>query len=205
MRLREIVDMLKSVELKQIIVGEQDDQIIALLNMAIIDVYSRLNILQEEQIIMLKKNRTRYNLIETSQKILSVYRGEVGKEGGELDQIAINDNNDPDSVFTPAPYILYVPIFTQKTYLSVVQVVIPPFITSKNIDTLDLIVPPQLMECITNYVGYRAYISMNGHEQQSDAQSYYNRYLRAINDVLQRGAVHPTILTNKKLTERGFR
>jgi len=62
MRLRELFDILKNTELKQIIIGEDDQKVFDLLNLALIEVYGKFNILQEEQIIKMVAGKTRYRL-----------------------------------------------------------------------------------------------------------------------------------------------
>lgn len=201
MRLQELVTILKDTELKQIIVGEDDAQVLHLLNLALVDVYSNLDILQEEQIITMVDGQSRYRLQDNSVRVLQVYKKE--KEWTYSEPIPLNDINSDFSVFTPQPYVLHVPRPIGGLTLSVIQSVTPPYVTKENIDILDFIIPPQLMEPIVNYCGYRAYISMNG-DQQTENSSHYNRYKRSVMDVKQRGLVQYSILTNIKGLDNGF-
>ena len=201
MRLNEIIEILKDTELKQIIVGEDDDQVYSLLNLALIDVYGKFDMLQEEQIITMQDGVFRYRLQDNSQRLLRV----IGKTEKDCDpeELPINDSNNDKSVFTPQPYILHVPKPIDQEILSCIISVTPPIVTKSNIDTLDLIVPPQLLEPIVNYVGYRAYLSVNG-DNAYEHSAHYQRYLRSIQEVYQRGLTHFSILTNTKTTDRGF-
>lgn len=208
MRLTEIVDILKSTELKQIVVGEDDVQVLSLLNLALIDVYSKFNILQEEQVITIKEGVTRYTLQDNSQAVMQVFCRNLDENPPDgydaYEEVPINDINCDESVFTPQPYILHVPNPDVGKEYSVIQSVSPPYITVDNVNTVDFLIPPQLMEPLVNYVGYRAYISMNG-DEQAESSSHYRRYMRSVQDVQKRGLVHYTILTNTKTTDRGFR
>lgn len=201
MRLQEIVDILKTTELKQIVIGENDAQIISLLNLALIDVYARLNILQEEQIVRLEAGKTRYQMQDNSQRILQIYG--KPKNQDEYEEIPINDIKDERSVFTPQPFVLHVPIPEDGKVLSVMHSVSPPYVTTQNITTLDFIVPPQLMEPIVNYVGYRAYKSMDGSEQ-TEMATHYKAYINSIKETQKLGLVHQSIMTNTKTKDRGF-
>ena len=201
MRLNEIINILKTTELKQIVVGEDDEFVLSLLNMAMIEIYAKLDILQEEQIIKLQDDITRYRLQDNSQRVIQVHRGRYYDD--VMEEIGINDINDNESVFTPQPYVMHVPKPATGEFLSVTQTVIPPFITKDNVSTVDIIVPPQLLECIVNYCGYRAYISMNG-DQQTESSSHYNRYMRSIQEVRKNGLTQQSMLTNVKQVERGF-
>ncbi len=202
MRIREIIDVLKSTELKQIVTGEDDNLILSLLNMALIHIYSKLDILQEEQIIKLEDERTRYRLQENSQRVIQVFRGRYSSDG-EFKEIPLNDINHDGSVFTPQPYILHVPKPVTGDFISVVQTVTPPYITKENIDTLNFVIPPQLLEPIVNYCGYRAYIAMNG-DQQTENTSHYMRFKQSLLEVQQSGLGQYSIMTNTKAINRGF-
>jgi len=202
MRLQEILEIIKNTELKQIIVGEDNDQVLSLLNLALIDIYGRFDILQEEQLITMHENQTRYRLLDKSQRLLRVI-GKWYKNQDFAEELPINDINDSRSVFTPTPYVLHVPNPIDGEILSCIVSVTPPYITKQNIDTIDFIIPPQLLECITSYMGYRAYLSVNG-DNQYEHTSLYQRYQRACNDVRLRGLVHFSIMTNEKALHSGF-
>ncbi len=201
MRLQEIIYILKTTELKQIIVGEDDDFIISILNMALIEIYSKLDILQEEQIIKLIDENTMYRLQDNSQRVIQVFRGRYSD--GSFAEIGLNDNLDFESVYTPQPYVLHVPKPTTGEFISVIQTVTPPYITKDNIDTVDFIIPPQLAEPIVNYCGYRAYVSMNG-DQNTENSSHYLRYKQSMTGVMKFGLTQFSLLTNIKQIQRGF-
>lgn len=207
MRLSEIITILKDTELKQIVVGEDDSLVLSLLNLALIDIYGRLNILQEEQTISIVEGQTRYTLQDNSQKVLQVFhRNTITNplDGDDaFEEVTINDINSEDSVFTPSPYVLHIPNPDVGEIYLVIHVVTPPYITPSNIDTIDFIVPPQFLEAITSYAAWRAYKSMNG-EMQTEISSLYQTYERAVNDILKRGLSYQSILTNIKSKDRGF-
>jgi len=212
MRLRDFYNMLKDVELKQIVVKNQDDQIYTMMNMALIDVYSALDILQEEQVIVLEENVTRYRLLDKCVRVLEAYRKFTKNDSPCFEdsrlypgscEIPINDENNELSIFTPQPYILHVPNPREGDILSLIESVEPPYVTNSNIDILEFMIPPALMEPLLSYVGYRAYLSKNGYGQE--AMAYYQRYMNSINTIKQRGLTHRGIMTNLKLSNRGFR
>ncbi len=207
MRLQQIVDILVSTELKQIVTGEDDAKVLSLLNLALMDVYARFAILQEEQLINVVAGKTRYRLQDNSQKILQVYLYDDGDKHGNINdnwkEVPINDINCDYSIFTPQPYVVHIPNPVEGRKYSIVQLVTPPYITASNIGTTDFTVPPQLLEPIVNYVAYRAYKSMNG-DEATEIGSHYRAYENSCKNVLKRGLLNSTIITNLKLTHRGF-
>ena len=208
MRLRDVYDILKNTELKQIVVGEDENQIIALMNLGLIEIYGKFSILQEEQLIQVTAGKTRYRLQDNSQKVLQVFYRDMNKNpplgNDEFTEIPLNDINCDESVFTPQPYILHIPNPDEGRVYSVVQIVTPPFLTKDNIDTVDLIFPPQFLDPFVNYVAYRAYKSMNG-DEKTEIGSHWRAYMSSCNEVYKKGLVQYTMMTNTKTTDRGFR
>ena len=207
MRLREIYDILKDTELKQIVTGESEQAVITYMNLALIEIYGKFNILQEEQLITVIPGQTRYRLQDNSQRVLQVYMRNLKKEPmlGEdaFYEVPLNDINCDDSVYTPQPYVFHVPKPDDGVVYSVMQTVTPPYITKANLDTVDFIVPPQLLEAILNYAAYRAYKSMNG-DEQSEIGSHYRAYMASCNEILKKGLYNHSLMTNIKLTDRGY-
>ena len=207
MRLSEIVHIAKITELKQIVVGEDEDQVIGLLNLALIEVYGRLNLIQEEQIIPVHSGQTRYLLQDNSLRLISVFT----QDGDEL---PVNDPNDNRSIYNPTPFELHVtephmrggdesPYDKPLTRMSVLMSTTPPYVTKANIDILDLVVPTWALESILSYMAYRAFLSMNG-DQQSEAGSQAARYEKSIKDIYNRGFLNQGVLTNLKSEAGGF-
>jgi hypothetical protein len=207
MRLKELFDILKNTELKQIIIGEDDQQVLDLLNLALIEVYGKFNILTEEQIIQVVQNQTRYRLQDNSQRVVQVYYRDIAKEPllGEdaFIEVPLNDINDDESVFTPQPYVLHIPNPDTGRIYSVIQTVIPPLVTKDNIDTLDFIIPPQFIDPIMFYAAYRGYKSMNG-DERTEIGSHWRAYVQACKEVYKKGMINYSMMTNFKLYDRGY-
>ncbi len=207
MRIKELYNILRDTELKQIVVGEDEAQVLGFMNLALIEVYGKFAILQEEQLIVIEKGVTRYRLQDNSQKVLQVYMKDptLNQLPGEdaFIEVGINDINDDESVFTPQPYVLHIPNPEEGRMYSVMQIVTPPYITKQNIDTVDFIIPPQYLSTILNYAAYRAYKSMNG-DEQSEIGSHYRAYMQSCNELLKNGMMNYSILTNLKLDQGGW-
>ncbi len=207
MRVKELYNILKNTELKQIVVGEDEGQVLGFMNLALIEVYGKFAILQEEQVIAVTDGITRYRLQDNSQKVLQVYMRDTIKEpmlgNDAFQEVGINDINDDESVFTPQPYVLHIPNPVAGRIYSVMQIVTPPYITKENIDTVDFIIPPQYLSAILNYAAYRAYKSMNG-DEQSEIGSHYRAYMQSCSELLKNGMMNYSILTNMKLDQGGW-
>ena len=207
MRLKDLFNILKNTELKQIVVGEDDQQVIDLLNLSLIEVYGKFNILVEEYLLSTTDGITRYRLQDNSQRVLQVYFKSMDKRiAGEDDsftEVPLNDINCNDSVFTPQPYVLHIPNARTGDVYSVLQTVVPPLVTKDNIDTVDIIIPPQFIDPIMFYAAYRAYKSMNG-DEQTEVGTHWRSYKASCDEVYRKGMMNYTMLTNTKLTDRGY-
>ena len=207
MRIQELFDILKNTELKQIVVGEDDQQILGFMNLALIEVYAKFSILQEEQIIIIEEGITRYRLQDNSQKVLQVFMRNIDKNPllgyDAYKEVGLNDVNCDESVYTPQPFVLHVPNPDAGREYSIIQIVTPPYITKENISTVDFIIPPQYLSSILNYAAYRAYKSMNG-DENSEIGSHYRAYINSCKEILKNGLHNYSVMTNTKLTDRGF-
>ncbi len=207
MRLSEIFNILQNTELRQIALGEDDERVITVMNLALIEVYGKFNILQEEQLITIVPGQTRYRLQDNSQRVIQVYFRNIKKNpmtGSDMfSEVPLNDINCAESVFTSQPYLLHIPNPEDGREYSVIQTVVPPYITKENIDTVDLIVPPQFLEPILSYAAYRAYKTMNG-DETSEIGSHYRAYMNACTEAFKKGMINYTIATNSKAVHRGF-
>ena len=207
MRLRQIFDILKNTELKQIVEGEDDNKIVAFMNLAIVEVYSKFNILQEEQIIYIVADQTRYKLQDNALKILQAYYRNTTQDpllgNDAFTEVPVNDINCDESIFTPQPNTLHIPNPIEGRVYSLVIVVEPPWITLDNIDTLDFFIPQQYLEPILAFAAYRAYKSMNG-DMNTEIGSHLQNYMRACTEVYKKGMATTPLMTNTKLTERGY-
>jgi len=208
MRIREIIDILMNTELEQINIGEDEKRVISILNLALIEVYGKFNILQEEQIITIVPGQTRYHLQDNSQRVLQVYwrNLNINSTPGEdaFVEVPLNDINCDESVFTPQPYVLHIPNPENGRIYSVMHSVTPPYLTPANIDTVDFIVPPQYLEPVLHYAAYRAYKSMNG-DNKTEISSHLQLYVQSCDEVYRKGMVNYSVLTNTKLEDRGFK
>lgn len=207
MRVKQVFDILQNTELKQIASGKDEDRVLTFLNLALIEVYGKFNILQEEQVITIVEGQTRYTLQENSQRVIQVYYRNLAKDPLMGDdgyhEVPLNDTQCDESVFTAQPYILHIPNPDAGREYSVMQTVTPPYITKDNINTVDFIVPPQFLEPILHYAAYRAYKAMNGSEQ-TEIGTHYKFYMISCDEVLKKGLMNYTMMTNTKALQSGF-
>lgn len=205
MRIQRLLDNLKYSELANLKLGEIDGneenkiRVFNYIDRALAVINTEFDINQVEVIVKLEPTRCRYYLQDSKLvKLIAAYYS----DGTEL---LLNNENVFNSVFTPS--------------LNVIEYRGPNLTTTTNTDFLSLIylkgydniiasndlidVSEGLLECVTNYVGYIAYssVDMSG---DSPAKYYKKRYDDAVIKAKMNGFSVDDNVDYKRLTSRGF-
>jgi len=211
MTAQDVINLAKNAELKQLAIKDDDLAVLGYLNLGLLELYKRFPLEEAEAIVTLQDGKTLYKLDGIDQNvemapgkdllvIAGVYTTVV--EGGVtwVVELTINDENDMTGVTTPSYNSLEVPAVKTGAILSVIYRVAPKFLTSLT----DIVpMPPQLLEALLNYIGYRAHGSVNG-ELKTENQSHYVRFENSIKHVILDGLIPTDDLLSKKLYDRGF-
>lgn len=205
MLVSEAITLLRSGELKQVSVKDDDAAVIGYLNMAVLEIHKRFPLWQEEALITMIDGVTQYKLdgIDTNVGIdLSDHEvlmiDEVYAPSGK--EIVLNNERDPLSIFTPRPHVLEVKVPFTDGDTSVIYRASPKFMTATS-DVIQL--PPQFTEALFNYVGYRGHGSVKG-DIKSENNTHYMRFEKSCDQVLADGLVAPDDLESTKFDDRGY-
>lgn len=133
-------------------------------------------------------------------RILSVWNDQ-----GE--PLALNEENNEDSLFTPQPNVLQVPIPVNGSPIHVIyqskQKSLP--LTTPVDLNLTFEVPLVLEEALINYIAYLVYNGMQGQEHKAIAANYLTMYDNLCMEVIELDLVGSSItVSNEKLEARGF-
>ena len=186
MLLSEIVTQLKYGELRSIAVKDDIAAIVSYVNLALLALYSRFDIRTDETIIDLVTGSSEYTLPSNAILINNVYN-ELGQE------ISIGDRLSPLSVHVTSYNTIQIPYATTGNSYSVIYKAAPTLLTY--VDETSLLaavpVPPQLIECLLHYVGYRAHGSMDGNIK-AENNTHFMRYEAACQRVEDLGLIRST-------------
>ena len=211
MTAQDVINLAKNAELKQLAVRDDDLAVLGYLNLGLLELYKRFPLAEAEAIITLRDGKTQYKLDGTDPDVsmevgkeLLVIAGVYTtiKEGNEtwIVELTINDEDDYTGVDTPSFNIIEIPAVKTGAIISVIYRVAPKFLTALT-DVLPL--PPQLLEALLNYIGYRGHGAVNGSLNAED-QSHYVRFNNSCNRVLADGLITTEDLISKKFSNRGF-
>lgn len=205
MRIQRLLDYLRYSELANLkfhdLESDPDTKIkvFNFINRALAVVNVEFNINQVEVILPLKMTRSRYFINDAKLiKLIAAY----SSDGTEL---SLNNENLYNSVFTPSLNIIDYRgdnLTTEdfEDYLSLIYLKGFDDIQTEN----DLVnISEGLLECVTNYVGYIAYssVDMSG---DSPAKYYFTRYKDAVATAKANGFNNDENTDFARLTNRGF-
>lgn len=130
-------------------------------------------------------------------KVLTVYDG----RGCEL---PLNDVENCRSLFTPQPNVLQVPNPITDYVLTVIYQARHPKLPDNNLDSC-IHLPDVLEEALTAYIAFMVYSNMNGAENAAKAAEHMARYEAICLEVISRDLVSSSSsTTNTKFEKRGF-
>ena len=205
MRIQRLLDCLKYSELANLKLGDVDSnpanrtRVFNYIDRALAVINIEFSINQTEVILNLQPTRTKYYINDTKLiKLLAAYYS----DGTEL---FINNENTDKSVFTPQLNVIEyrgtnVSSSTEEDFLSLIYLKGFDNISSSS----DLVeISEGLLECVTNYVGYIAYssVDMSG---DSPAKYYFTRYKDSVLTAKANGFNNDESVDYDRLTSKGF-
>jgi len=200
MTVNDVVTQLKYGELRSIAIKDDVPAIVSYINLALIALYGRFKLSRGEKIIDLVDNVSIYPLNDDTMYVEAVYN----EEGTEL---AINDDDNLDSVFLPSFNQIQVPNAATGGTISVLYVQSPtsivPGITDNLTLAMNVALPSILLEPLLHYVGYRAHGSMNG-DIKAENNTHYMRYEASCKRVKDLGLIREDVVPAKVNTAEGI-
>ena len=188
MTLNDVVTQLKYGELRSVASRNDMDAIVSYVNLALIALYSRFSLKVSEQLIPMQDNITEYLLNEDAMTIRAIY-----DENG--DEFALDDETSLFSIMQVDFETIQVPNPSTGATLSVIYLPAPTTLTY--IDETSLTsrvpIPPQLLEPLLHYVGYRAHGSMNG-DIKAENNTHYMRYEASCKRIEDLGLVRKAVV-----------
>jgi len=208
MNAQAVIDLAKSSELKQVVVKKDDNAILGFLNLGMLELYKRFPLREAEAVITLRDGKTMYTLdvadadvsMEANSEVLVIVGAYTVDKSGDIVEMTINDEDSVLGINTPSYNVVEVPAVATGAQVSIIYRVSPVFLTSLQ-DPVPI--PPQLLEALLNYIGYKGYEAVDG-TQKVDRVSHYTRFENSCTRVILEGLISTDDLISKKLYDRGF-
>lgn len=201
MTVRQIIDLAKSSELNGTVLANKDDVILGFMNLGVLELHKRFQLKLEEYIIELVDGQDVYTMPSDYMWIVAAY-GEVDIRSAEtVNVLPVNEEDNPLSINTIGWNKLQVPVSIEGAYVSIIYVA-SPTVYALTDETVDL--PPQMIEALLAYIGYRANAAIDSGVQTEDSV-WYQRFEHMCDKLREYGMVNSDdMFMNKRITTRGF-
>ena len=183
MLVSDVITDAKYGELRNLAVKDDDIAVISFINSAMIALYDRFKLKTKEQVIAMQDNVVEYDLNDDAMTVLAVY-----DENG--DEFSINDETNLFGVFLPSYGTIQVANPNAGANLGVVYLASPVRLT----DVSEVVrIPPQLLEPMLHYIGYRAHGSVDG-SIQAENNTHLMRYEAKCKSVEASGSIRKDVV-----------
>lgn len=203
MTVQNVIDLARNGELKNIAVRDDVSAVLGFINLGLIEMYKRFPIKTEEHIIELQDGVDVYTMPDDFMWIVAAY-DEVDEDSDAYVKVMpINEEDNPLSLNTIAWNKVQLSVSILNAYISVIYVAAPPVFTEADLEE-ELPLPPQMVEALLHYIGYRGHGSVDGNIQAENS-THYQRFEASCQRIRQEGMITPDDLNmSGRLGDRGF-
>ncbi len=203
----ELIALAQNAELKQLGIKDNPDAILGYINLGILEVHKRFNLIQQQAIITMVAGVNEYTLDVSDPNVNMNLRDNtflMVDDAYDYDgcQLHINDETEVYSVFTPSYNLLEIPdnVLTPTANMNIIYRAAPAFLTVHT-DVVPL--PLQFFEALLHYVGYRGHASLRG-DIKAENNTHYQRFEASCNQIKADGLYNGDSLKSHKFEQRGF-
>lgn len=203
MTVGQVIELAKVSELNGLKIGENTTNVLGFLNLGVLELYKRFSLKVEEYIITLEDMVDIYVMPSNYMWIIAAY-GEVDIRSTEVvNELPINEEDNPLSVNTVGWNKIQVPVSVSGAYISIIYVARPEMYEVGDID-VELDLPPQMIEPLLAYIGYRANATIDSGVQSED-NAWYIRFENSCNRIRQESMINSDdMFMNSRISKRGF-
>ena len=203
MTVRQVIDLAKASELTGLPAASKDETVLGFINLGVLELYKRFTLSVEEWIIALEDGQSYYTAPEDFMWIIAAY-GEVGMDSvQEVNVLPVNEEDNPLSINTVGWNKVQVPLSVTGAYVSIIYAATPEVYGIADMDKT-VNTPPQMIEALLAYIGWRANSTIDTGIQTEDTV-WYNRFESSCSRLEVKGFINANdmVMTNR-LNMRGF-
>lgn len=203
MTLQDIINLARNGELSNLAVKDDNDAIVGYINLALIELYKRFPIDTNEYLLELTEGTDIYTMPDDFMWIVCAYdEVPVDSVTGTV-AIPVNEEDNPLSINTISWNQIQVPVVTDGAFISIIYTSSPSTFTSADLaDTIPI--PPQMLEPLLHYIGYRAHGAMDGNIQ-AENNTHYQRFELSCRRIEDKGMfTSDDMSTSTRIKTRGF-
>lgn len=204
MKLSELLTVAKFSELNTLAVADNDDAVLAFINLGVLELYNQFALQTEEYLIELQDGITIYDLPDDFMYLVGAYEAPSQGSSSDSFQLPINEDNNPLSVNTINYRQVQIPLSVTGGYIGIIYVQKPQKMTIDNLDD-EVPVPDHMIQALLAFIGFKGHggIRLNN---ESEGDIYYLRFKQAIDDLRKRGTTIAAddLSMDTRLALRGF-
>ena len=203
MTVKQVIDLAKASELTGLPAASKDETVLGFINLGVLELYKRFTLSVEEWIIALEDGQSYYTAPEDFMWIIAAY-GEVGMDSvQEVNVLPVNEEDNPLSINTVGWNKVQVPLSVTGAYVSIIYAATPEVYSVTDMDK-PVNIPPQMIEALLAYIGWRANSTIDTGIQTEDTV-WYNRFESSCSRLEVKGFINANdvVMTNR-LNMRGF-
>lgn len=203
MTVGQVIDLAKFSELNGLGIASNDVAVIGFLNLGMLELYKRFTLKYEEYLITLDENVSMYTMPSDYMWIVAAYGDLDVRSGDFVNLIPINEEDNPLSINTAGWNKIQIPVNTGGTHISIIYVAKPTMYTVEDKD-VEIDLPPQMIESLLAYIGYRGNSTIDSGLQTED-NAWYVRFDSGCNKIKQESMLNSDDMYMKdRLGNRGF-
>lgn len=203
MTVKQVIDLAKASELTGLPAASKDETVLGFINLGVLELYKRFTLSVEEWIIALEDGQSYYTAPEDFMWIIAAY-GEVGMDSvQEVNVLPVNEEDNPLSINTVGWNKVQVPLSVTGAYVSIIYAATPEVYSITDMNK-PVNIPPQMLEALLAYIGWRANSTIDTGIQTEDTV-WYNRFESSCSRLEVKGFINANdmVMTNR-LNMRGF-
>ena len=203
MTVKQVIDLAKASELTGLPAASKDETVLGFINLGVLELYKRFTLSVEEWLIALEDGQSYYTAPEDFMWIIAAY-GEVGMDSvQEVNVLPVNEEDNPLSINTVGWNKVQVPLSVTGAYVSIIYAATPEVYSVTDMDKT-VNIPPQMIEALLAYIGWRANSTIDTGIQTEDTV-WYNRFESSCSRLEVKGFINANdvVMTNR-LNMRGF-
>ena len=209
MTVQQLIDTAVNTELKQLSLKNDVDTVLSYMNLGLIELYKKFPLKTDEAIINLVDGVTTYKLDNTDPNVsmgnteymwvIAAY-GETSENSNTVNVLPINSEDNPISINTVGYNQLQIPLSTDGARISIIYTASPKYYTTSDLSEV-LPIPPQMIEALLEYIGYRGHKSIDTER----AEAYFQKFELSCSEIDTKGMFNTDDLNmSKRLSKRGF-
>lgn len=204
----EVITLAQGTELKQLAIKDDKELIRGFINMGILELHKRFNLIEREATVTLVDDKFSYLLDgDDTDVVIDLTVNELLKITEVWDAedklIALNEQFNLSSITTPDYSTIKIPklILEAGEVLRVVYRASPNFLLHEK---AAIPLPPQFLEALLSYIGYRGHDGLRSSDKTPSHNPHYKRFENSCTRIKSESLHLADSLKANKFSDRGF-